>query len=233
MADNFIPDTDSDATYAADEIAGVKHARVKLQYGADGSATDVSDSGAQLPVGGSGATALGKAIDAVAGASDVGVPALAMRDDVLASLSPAEGDWVPLRIDSLGHLWVKLGSNDGTVIGDVNVIEMPADDRTTDSISAAVAIDKLMNDQTEITPSYAVIDSAASGDTTLVTATACTGGMSGSSRPFAAAGGLMPRVTLASRLIAATTRSPSFSLNRRWIGSPYPVDAGTSMMRAV
>ena len=37
------------ALLAADEIAGVKHQRVKIQYGADGSATDVSTS-SPLPV---------------------------------------------------------------------------------------------------------------------------------------------------------------------------------------
>jgi len=30
-------------TFAADDIGGVKHQRVKMEYGADGSATDVSD----------------------------------------------------------------------------------------------------------------------------------------------------------------------------------------------
>ena len=39
--------------------------------------------------------------------------------------------------------------------------------------------------------------------------------------------------TRGSRLAAATTRSPSLNLNRLCTGSPYPVDAGTSMNRAV
>ena len=39
--------------------------------------------------------------------------------------------------------------------------------------------------------------------------------------------------TRGSRLSAAITRSPSRSLKSFWTGSPYPVDAGTSMMRAV
>jgi hypothetical protein len=42
-------------TIASDDIAGVKHQRVKVQFGADGSATDVS-AGAPLPVDGSGVT---------------------------------------------------------------------------------------------------------------------------------------------------------------------------------
>lgn len=171
MADNFTPDTDTDVAYAADEIAAVKHMRMKAQFGEDGSATDVSATN-PMPVGGSGAAALGKAIDSSAGATDVGVPLLAVRDDALGALTPAEGDWVPVRVDASGYLWSKLGSNSGTVIGDVNVITAPADDRTTDSQSVALALDALMNDHTAVTPSYAVIDAASSGDNTLVTATA-------------------------------------------------------------
>jgi hypothetical protein len=48
MADNItLPLTgsgDATAAVAADEIAGVKHQRVKVEYGTDGSATDVSAS---------------------------------------------------------------------------------------------------------------------------------------------------------------------------------------------
>jgi hypothetical protein len=55
MADNFqvnIPTT-SGNTFAADDIGGVHHQRVKVQHGADGSATDVS-SASPLPVGDAG-----------------------------------------------------------------------------------------------------------------------------------------------------------------------------------
>lgn len=56
---------------------------------------------------GTGATDLGKAVDAVAGASDVGVAALAVRDDALSTLTPADGDYTRLRVDSEGALWVR------------------------------------------------------------------------------------------------------------------------------
>ncbi len=43
MADNFVTNSGTGGdTFAADEITGVKHQRVKVQIGADGSATDVS-----------------------------------------------------------------------------------------------------------------------------------------------------------------------------------------------
>ena len=50
MADNTELNTGSGGdTIATDDIAGVKHQRVKIEYGADGSATDVSDAN-PLPV---------------------------------------------------------------------------------------------------------------------------------------------------------------------------------------
>lgn len=50
MADNTTLNSGSGGdTIATDDIAGIKHQRVKIQYGADGSATDVSDSN-PLPI---------------------------------------------------------------------------------------------------------------------------------------------------------------------------------------
>lgn len=55
---------------------------------------------------GTGATNLGKAIDAVAGANDVGVMALAKRRDTPATITPADGDVAPLHVDSMGRLQI-------------------------------------------------------------------------------------------------------------------------------
>jgi hypothetical protein len=57
-------------------------------------------------VPGTGATALGKAIDSAAGATDTGVAILAIRDDSLSALTPAEGDYAPLRVSSTGALHI-------------------------------------------------------------------------------------------------------------------------------
>jgi hypothetical protein len=57
-------------------------------------------------VPGTGATALGKAIDSAAGATDTGVAILAIRDDALSALTPVEGDYAPLRVSSTGALHV-------------------------------------------------------------------------------------------------------------------------------
>jgi len=53
-----------------------------------------------------GATNLGKARDVACGANDVGVMALAVRDDTLTTLTPADGDYAPLRLSSTGQLHV-------------------------------------------------------------------------------------------------------------------------------
>ena len=44
-------------------------------------------------------------VDTAAGATDSGIMALAIRDDVLTTLTPADGDYVSLRVDSTGKLW--------------------------------------------------------------------------------------------------------------------------------
>lgn len=67
---------------------------------------------------GVGATDLGKATGDAAGATDTGVAMLTVRDDALSALSDAEGDYVPLRVDANGALWVTL-----TAAGNSNVIQ--------------------------------------------------------------------------------------------------------------
>lgn len=57
-------------------------------------------------VPGTGATNLGKAVGSAAGATDTGVATLAIRDDALSALSDAEGDYVPLRVNSEGALHI-------------------------------------------------------------------------------------------------------------------------------
>ena len=68
-----------------------------------------------------GATNLGKAIQSAQGGTDTGVAALVVRNDVLADLSGADGDYAPLQVDKSGALYTieetgQLGSlfEDGT-----------------------------------------------------------------------------------------------------------------------
>lgn len=62
---------------------------------------------------GTAAADIGKEADSVAGSTDTGIPPLAIRDDSLSSLTPAEGDYVPIRVNSTGALHVT-GGGGGT-----------------------------------------------------------------------------------------------------------------------
>jgi hypothetical protein len=55
---------------------------------------------------GTAAANLGKAVDSAAGGTDTGVAMLAIRDDALTTLTPVDGDYVPLRVSSTGALHV-------------------------------------------------------------------------------------------------------------------------------
>jgi|KBSMisStandDraft_5_1062788.scaffolds.fasta_scaffold41634_3 hypothetical protein len=57
---------------------------------------------------GTAATNLGKAIDSAVGATDTGTGTLVKRVDTLATLTPANGDWVAAQVDAQGAMWVRL-----------------------------------------------------------------------------------------------------------------------------
>lgn len=80
-----------------------------------GDATNGLDVDVTRLIPGTGATALGKAIDSAVGGTDTGVAMLAVRDDALTTLTPADGDYVPLRTDSTGALHVRISA--GSVAG--------------------------------------------------------------------------------------------------------------------
>lgn len=108
-------------------------------------------------VPGTGALNLGKAEDAGHTSGDTGVYVLAVRRDSPIVGSGTDGDYSSLNVDNTGSLYT-------------NIQSMPAAARTTDSVSAALALDKLMNGLTAITPAYGVIDAATSGNNTLLSA---------------------------------------------------------------
>jgi hypothetical protein len=55
---------------------------------------------------GTGATDLGKAVDNAAGSTDTGVAALAVRKDTLTTITPVEGDYAGLLVNSEGALHI-------------------------------------------------------------------------------------------------------------------------------
>ena len=118
------------ATLATDDAGAAGHIQlVKLAIATDGSAvvipaeeTNGLDVDVTRVIPGTGATHLGKAIDSAAGATDTGVALLGVRDDALSSLTPVEGDYVPVRVDSTGGLWVSIQSLD-QLIGRVKITD--------------------------------------------------------------------------------------------------------------
>jgi hypothetical protein len=135
---------------------------VKLVVGADGVNGGYVDSANPLPVlltaGGSSigsatltavvpgtsATQLGKAVDSPAGGTDTGVAVLAVRTTTPATVTPANGDWVPLRTDDQGSLRVNITSggsqasidDSAFTAGSTEVVPVAflADETSTDSV---------------------------------------------------------------------------------------------------
>ena len=68
------------------------------------SGVDIGDVDVTSVVPGVAATNLGKAIQSAQGSTDTGVAALAVRNDALADLSGADGDYTPLQVNKTGAL---------------------------------------------------------------------------------------------------------------------------------
>lgn len=111
------------------------------------SGVDIGDVDVTSVIPGVGATNLGKAVDDAGGATDTGVASLALRDDVLTTLTPVDGDYVRLRTTSTGALWVTTtaGASDPSNVvaddsafvvgtGTVGVVGFLADETATDSV---------------------------------------------------------------------------------------------------
>ena len=84
-------------------------------------------------------TVIGRATGSVAGL-DVGVANLAVRDDVLSTLTPADGAYTPLRVNSQGALHVASSVTNNGALGNLfnaQVISVPGTASATVDVSAA------------------------------------------------------------------------------------------------
>jgi hypothetical protein len=72
---------------------------------------DIGDVDVTSIIPGVGATNLGKAIQSPQGTTDTGVPALVVRNDTLADLSGADGDYSPLQVNATGALYTTVDSS--------------------------------------------------------------------------------------------------------------------------
>ena len=75
------------------------------------SGVDIGDVDVTSVIPGVGATNLGKAIQSAQGATDVGVAALVVRNDTLADLSGADGDYSPFQVNATGALYTTVDSS--------------------------------------------------------------------------------------------------------------------------
>lgn len=108
MADNTtLPGTGD--VIASDDIGGVKYQRVKMTFGADGSATDAST---ENPVPTTGAFV--KAEDSAGADGDFGVVVLAQRRDSDSAATSADGDYATLKMDEAGRL--KVATQPGAIV---------------------------------------------------------------------------------------------------------------------
>jgi hypothetical protein len=129
------------------------------------SGVDIGDVDVTTVIPGTGATQLGKAIDSAAGGTDTGVAMLAIRDDALSTLTPVEGDWNGLRVNSTGALWVQDSS-----------LSAPGQAVAASSASVVLASNygvplesnSIFAGTTALTPQFKVISCSSSGNNEIV-----------------------------------------------------------------
>jgi hypothetical protein len=186
MADNVTaPTTDEGGpVFATDDDGAAHHPYVKLEFGADNTQTKVSSAN-PLPVDATAAgdvpvTLAGEAVVLGAGTAafgklaansgvDIGdVDVTSHPTDTFAADGAAYGKGVLMQGDDGTDRRAVLVDEDGHLQADL--LTQPAADRTTDNVGAALATDAIMDDTTVLTPKFAVIDDASSGDNTIVAA---------------------------------------------------------------
>ena len=120
------------------------------------SGVDIGDVDVTTIIPGTGATNLGKAVDAVAGATDTGITVLAVRDDALGGLTPIEGDYVTLLVDANGALWTHDDALDAALSGSelqVDVVAaLPAGTNAIGKLAANSGVDIGDVDVTTVIP---------------------------------------------------------------------------------
>lgn len=100
---------------------------------------------------------LAKAEDSAHSSGDYGFQVLAVRKDTATGLA-SDGDYHPLLVDDVGKLWVNVG-------------EIPAAAKTTDSISVALDTGSQTDNLTSLTPKYySATLAAAQTDSSLIAA---------------------------------------------------------------
>ncbi len=174
MADNITLNAGSGGSVIATDDDGSKHHQlVKIEFGADGTQTPV-DASNPLPiepgtsvtftVTNAGTFAVQAAQSGTWNIGDVtGTVSLPTGAATAANQSTAN--------TALAAIQTAVEVIDNAIGGNemqVDIVTAAARDRTADNVGAALQTDALMNDTTALTPKFAKISCAASGDNTLV-----------------------------------------------------------------
>lgn len=96
--------SNADGDYNPIEINNIGAVKAALYDESAGTPVAIDANGAML-VGGAGTTSLGKAEDSAHSSGDVGVMSLAVRNDTLAALAGADGDYAPLQVSAAGAVY--------------------------------------------------------------------------------------------------------------------------------
>jgi hypothetical protein len=187
MADNVEANAGSGgATFASDDIGGVQYPRTKVVWGADGAANDAS-AAAPLPVVQTGALTVtiqdGGNTITVDGTVELGATALAALETItVASVTAA----IPAGTNNIGDVDIaSIAAGDNNIgnvdiasiaagdnnIGNVDLASaIPAGTNLIGSVAAGLSTSAIYDGTTALTPKFAIIDAATSGDNTLVAA---------------------------------------------------------------
>ncbi len=144
MADNVAITAGTGTTIAADDISGVLHQRVKIEYGVDGSATDVSTTN-PLPTQGAAAD----------NATAVGNPVRIGGVYNSSTQTYTTGEIADLQSDVNGNTKTTLATGITALV---------------DTIAAKISTDAIMNGNTELLPKFVCISGATSGNNTILAA---------------------------------------------------------------
>ena len=121
-------------------------------------------------VPGTGAADLGKAIQTAQGSTDTGVGALVVRNDVLADLSGADGDWTPLQVSALGALFTTLAPETSGGLSFFNSIDL---DETEEAVKGSAGqVYTIMAFNLTAAPQYLHFYNKTTGNVTVGTTTA-------------------------------------------------------------
>lgn len=169
---------DNDVVRASFSRYGAQRVQLSINnidIGGDSNGLDV-DVTRVIP--GTTATALGKAEDAAHANGDVGVMALGVRRDANTSLVSADGDYAPFQVNATGAL----KAADAAVLASIGATNAAAAaDSTSDAaligLTKALLREAMRTDPVAVvdgasalTPKFAVIDAATSGNNTIVAA---------------------------------------------------------------